>query len=89
MRAADVTIPTGLGPRTIEYRGYALMLEPHGCGWQVRIYHTMMSLPSVRPADKFVALSNRDEAIAEACRRVDVLLRSAIPFNKPDASNDE
>jgi hypothetical protein len=60
----------------IEYRGYELQITHNPPMWQVGIYPTKPTMLAPLPDLQIVSLGNKDDAIAEARRRVDMLISS-------------
>jgi hypothetical protein len=56
------------------YRGYELQIVRHMPMWQVGIYPTEPNMPAPRSELQIVSLGEREDAIAEARQRVDMLV---------------
>ena len=61
---------------TIEYRYYELQATRYPPMWNVGIYPCRPDLPKPNLETAIVALADKEQAMAEAKRRVDVLLSS-------------
>jgi hypothetical protein len=58
----------------ITYKDYELQAVHNPPFWQVGIYPTMPNLLAPRPEFQIVSLADKEEAFAEARRRVDALI---------------
>jgi hypothetical protein len=61
---------------SIEYRGYELHAVQNLPMWQVGIYATKQNMLAPPPDLQIVSLAKKEDAIAEARRRVDELIAS-------------
>jgi hypothetical protein len=59
---------------TINYKGYELQAVHNPPFWQVGVYPTSPNLLAPRPEFQIVSLADKNAAVAEAQRRVDVLI---------------
>lgn len=61
-------------PESTLYRGYELQIVRHMPMWQIGIYPTAPDMLAPRPEAQIVSLGDKEAALAEARRRVDMLI---------------